>query len=367
MIRILHTADVHLDAPFHFLGEKGADHRRQIRETFSKITRLAAEDHYDLLLIAGDLFNDNNPGRDTQHFVMSTLAALSLPVCILPGNHDYLDRHSVYHKLALPRNVHLLAERPTYLRLPDLDLTVAGNPIHSRHDDTPQLKEITRRGATRWFVGMAHGNMMVPGPFETTSRPIEPESIAATDADYLALGDWHKFADYSHSGVNAFYSGAPEPTSITQTKTGTVASVALSDQGVTVEPIQVGTVQARTVDLNVTGLTETDVVAAIQAYADPKRMFNVTLCGLKSADNLLDLEQIHESTAVDFYWLNVEDNAHLSLEEIDPSEFPEAFVIGQYVRMMVERIEQTSDDRERRIAEESLQLGVALLKGQEVL
>lgn len=69
MIRILHTADIHLDAPFHFLKEKGADHRRQIRQTFSRIAKLAADERYDLLLIAGDLFNDNHPARDTQHFV----------------------------------------------------------------------------------------------------------------------------------------------------------------------------------------------------------------------------------------------------------------------------------------------------------
>jgi DNA repair protein SbcD/Mre11 len=367
MIRILHTADVHLDAPFHFLGEKGAKHRRQIRETFTRITRLAAEERYDLLLIAGDLFNDNHPARDTQHFVITTLGTLPCQVCILPGNHDYLDRRSIYHKLTLPPNVHLLSEHPTYLTFADLDLTVAGNPIPSRHDNAPQLRGIVRDGASRWFVALAHGNMQVPGPFETTSRPIEPDSIAATGADYVALGDWHTFANYSQSGVNAFYSGAPEPTSISQTKTGTVASVTLADHGVAVEPIRVGTIEARAVEINVTGHSETEVVAAIQAQAGADLMLNVTLAGLKSADNLLDLEAIYEAAACNFYWLQVADKALLSLDAIDPNEFPEAFVIGQYVRLLAEYMEQAADERERRVAESALQLGVALLKGHKVL
>lgn len=367
MIRILHTADVHLDAPFHFLGKKGARHRRRIRETFARITCLAAEERYDLLLIAGDLFNDNHPARDTQHFVLTALGALPCRVCILPGNHDYLDRRSIYHKLTLPPNVHLLAERPTYLTFHDLDLTVAGNPIVSRHDSTPQLRGILRNGATRWFVALAHGNMQVPGPFEATNRPIEPGSIAATDADYVALGDWHTFANYSQGEVNAFYSGAPEPTSISQTRTGTVASVTLAENGVTVECVRVGTVQARAVEMNVTGHSETELVAAIQAQAGADLMLHVTLVGLKSADNLVDLEAIYDATADSFYWLQLTDKALLSLDAIDPNEFPEAFVIGQYVRLLAECIEQTTDERERRVAESALQLGVALLKGHKVL
>lgn len=367
MTRILHTADVHLDAPFHFLGEKGAAHRQQIRQTFGRIAALAAEEHYDLLLIAGDLFNDNHPSRDTQHFMLSRLAALPLPVCILPGNHDFLDRHSVYHRLALPPNVHLLAERPSYLPFPELDLTIAGNPIHKYFDDTPQLKSISRDDSSRWFVAVAHGNMQVPGPFAATSRPIEPQAIADTGADYVALGDWHTFADYSQAGVRAYYSGAPEPTSIAQTKTGTVSSVTLSENGISVTPLQVGAVSAGALELDVTGLSEAEVIAAIQAQAASNRILNVTLTGLKAADSLLDLETIYEATASDFYRLQLKDKATLGLEQIEPNEFPEAFVVGQYVRMLADRITEATDEREQRVAEQALQLGVALLKGHKVL
>ena len=367
MLRILHTADIHLDAPFGFLGSKGAAHRRQIRETFTRITTLAAEERYDLLLIAGDLFNSNHPARETQHFLATVLAAVPCTVCILPGNHDFLDRRSVYHKLALPPNVHLLAQRPTYLELPELDLMVAGNPIESKHDDSPQLKDITRGGDARWFVAMAHGNMKIPGPFESTSRPIESEAISATKADYIALGDWHRYTNYSHGGVAAYYSGAPEPTSVSQNKTGSVASVILSGQGISVESVKVGIVQAQSVEIDVTGLTEEEVVTAVQAQAGSNLMMTVTLRGMKSAANLLDLETIHGATAAGFYWLQIKDNAAFSFQDLDPNDYPEVFVIGQYVRLLANRIEEAGDEREKRLAEGALQLGVALLKGHKVL
>jgi DNA repair exonuclease SbcCD nuclease subunit len=74
MLRILHTSDVQLDAPFHFLGDKGQRHRQQLRETFRRIVDMAAEAGFDLLLITGDLFNDNRPHQDTIDFVVSQLS-----------------------------------------------------------------------------------------------------------------------------------------------------------------------------------------------------------------------------------------------------------------------------------------------------
>lgn len=366
-LRILHTADIHLDAPFKFLSEKGAVHRRQIRETFASITRMAAAEHYDLLLIAGDLFDDNHPSRDTQHFVDSELRALPLPVCILPGNHDLLDGNSVYHHLELSPNVHVLKDRPSYIEFSELNLTVAGSPIHGRYDDTHQLDNIVRSESTRWFVAMAHGNMQVPGLLEVGSRPIKPAALAATGADYVALGDWHAFADHSVGSVKAYYSGAPEPTAVSQTNTGAVASITLSDQGIQVEPKRVGRVEARTLELDVTGQSESALIQTIRVQANRQCMLNVKLKGLKSADELLNLADIYEATAGDFYWLKVDDEAALDPQAIDPTDFPEDFVIGQYARLLAERIENAVDERERRIAERALQMGVALLNGQKVL
>jgi DNA repair exonuclease SbcCD nuclease subunit len=300
MPRILHTADVHLDAPFYFMGPNGKEHRRQIRTTFAQIARLAAEDHYDLLLIVGDLFDDEGPSRDTQHFVMDTLGKLPLPVCILPGNHDYLHKNSFYYRSKLPENIYLFREHPSRVSFPDLDLTVAGNPHLSRYDRDSQLKGIVHDGATRWFVAMAHGNVQGSGSFEVTSRPIEPASIGATGANYVALGDWHAYADYSQQGVRACYSGAPEPTKMSDFNTGKVVSITLSDQGVTVEPKHIGSIEARVVEFDVSSCHESDIVAKIQAEANNKRMVTVKLIGLKSATNLLSIEAIHSATADNF-------------------------------------------------------------------
>lgn len=367
MVRILHTSDVQLDAPFGFLGGRGTDHRRQLRETFAKIVKLAGEQGYDLLLIAGDLFNDNRPARDTVNFVSRKLGELSIPVCILPGNHDCYDSDSVYRKHSFPANVHTLTERPTYLEFEDLDLIVAGSPLISANDSRPPLQDIIRRDDRRWFVALAHGNLQIPGYIESDARPIAPDEIVACAADYVALGDWHAFADYSQGDVKAFYSGAPEPTALAQSGAGNVASVTLSDDGVEVKPIQVGSTSASTLAIDLSDLSEAEVIALIRAQADPSLMLSVSLTGLKGIDHLIDLEAVHEAVAADFYWVQVTDLSATALDNIDPAEYPETHVIGQYIRMMQEKIAESENEAERHRAEQALQIGFALLRGEEVL
>ena len=75
----------------------------------------------------------------------------------------------------------------------------------------PARLELVR--STRWQVAMAHGHYEPP---ETRANPLRPswvfgdEEIAATGADYLALGHWDRPTRVGNGVVPAFYSGSPE-------------------------------------------------------------------------------------------------------------------------------------------------------------
>ena len=230
MVRILHTSDVQLDAPFHFLGVKGHQHRQQLRETFRRLVDMATGAQFDLLLITGDLFNDNRPHQDTVDFVALQLGRLGIPVCILPGNHDCYDDSSVYRKARFPDNVTIFIDQPTIREFTELDVTIYGNPIRSRRSRLSPLRGLTRTETTRWHVAMAHGNLVRPDIIDPP-RPIRLEDIRASGMDYVAMGDWHAYADYSQGGVQAFYSGAPEPTALDQEGAGYVACIEIDETG----------------------------------------------------------------------------------------------------------------------------------------
>ncbi len=366
MVRILHTSDVQLDAPFHFLGDKGQQHRQQLRETFQRIVDMAVQAEFDLLLIAGDLFNDNRPRQDTIDFVASQLGRLNIPVCILPGNHDCYDDTSVYHKACFPDNVVIFTEQPTVREFANLDVAVYGNAILSKQSRLSPLRGLTRSGTMRWHVALAHGNL-VRLDIADPPRPIRPEEISASGMDYVAMGDWHAFADHSQGGVKAFYSGAPEPTAVNQKGAGYVACIEMDENGVRVHPERVGTISTDEMSVDVSGKPVTRIVEEIQARADPNLMLKVALSGLVELGTVLDMEKLEQGLASYFYHIECSDRSHPQLATISPDDFPEELVVGKFVRLMQAQIEDAADDTQRRRAEQALQVGVALLQGRRVL
>jgi hypothetical protein len=90
----------------------------------------------------------------------------------------------------------------------DLGLEVWGRPHRDYGDMIPF--EMPRRRSTPWQIAMAHGHY-VPVPDRTIRlRPswlIGDAELAATGADYVALGHWNRAAKV---GAVAYYSGSPE-------------------------------------------------------------------------------------------------------------------------------------------------------------
>lgn len=367
MPKILHTADLQLDASFGFLGGSGDAHRQQLRDTFRAIVALVKNGGYDLLLIAGDLFDSNHPSGSTVAFVQQQLRQLDVPVCILPGNHDCYNAKSIYRSEKFSPNVHVFTKTPTIIDFPELNLTVAGNPLLDRYGTDSVFDGIVRTDKLRWFVVMAHGNFQIPGLVENTSRPIKPDALVATEADYVALGDWHAFADHSQGKVKAFYAGAPEPTAINQSEAGYVASIYLSDVGISVEKVRVGRTFTRELLLNVMNLDGADILNEIGQHADVNCILSVMLSGMKAVDLFIDPDEIVRQLQDHFYWLQINDASTPAIDGLDLARYPETRVIGKYVRSLKQEIEAATDERQRRIAEQAMQVGVALLLGKEIL
>ena len=366
MPKLLHTSDVQLGAPFHFLGEKGTRHRAQIRLTFGRIVDLALGGDFDLLLIVGDLFNDSRPTQATADFVAGQLGRLRIPVCILPGNHDRYDDASVYRTAGFPANVRILTGQPSILVFPDLDVTVYGNAATSGQSRMSPMRGLAPTGATRWHVALAHGNLVRPD-FANPPRPITPDELRQSGMDYVALGDWHAFADYSQGRVRACYSGSPEPVAMDQQGSGYVAAVELDDDGVRVRPERVGAVRAEALSVDLSGRSTADALVEIRARADPNLMLTVRLLGLAALGSSVDELALAEELAPDFYHVRCLNDSHPQMASISSGDFPEQLVVGKFVRIMEEQIAAAVGETERRRAEHALQLGVALLQGRSVL
>ena len=86
---------------------KAQSRRREMRDTFVRMMRYAADEKLDMVIIAGDLFDSTYVTRETVSCIVREFSRLSCPVIIAPGNHDPAEAMSVWNKTAFPNNVHI--------------------------------------------------------------------------------------------------------------------------------------------------------------------------------------------------------------------------------------------------------------------
>jgi DNA repair exonuclease SbcCD nuclease subunit len=215
-LRVLHTADVHLESDGYGDARQQAAHRERERRMFRKIVDRALSDEVDLVLI---------------EFVRAELARLSQPVVILPGNHDVLRANAIYDRHDFTTgapHVHLIRRLDgEAIELPELDTIVWGRAMEEHEPGFQPLANIPVRDAHRWSLGMGHGFFYQDRQRPDRSSPIFADEIRDTGWDYLALGHQHVQTNVSQGDVTAYYAGAP----------GTVLRIDFSvDGGIRVEP-----------------------------------------------------------------------------------------------------------------------------------
>jgi DNA repair exonuclease SbcCD nuclease subunit len=199
-----HSSDLHLGT------SSWAGHSEGLG-ALEEVVAAALAARAQVLLLAGDVFDHNRVAIEMLDDAARIMADAALPVVILPGNHDPATADSVYRRghLANTPNVHVFGvtvdER---LDLPDLDLEIAGKP-HTGYDDMPPVHIPGERRRRRHIV-MAHGHW-VTGPHDAhRSWLMHDDDLAATGADYVALGHWDLAQRAGDGRVPAYYSGSPK-------------------------------------------------------------------------------------------------------------------------------------------------------------
>ena len=160
-LRILHTADIHLESDSYGNAEQRQEHRSLYCQSFQTIIDRALDEAVDLLLIAGDLFDHNRVTDATVQFVQEQLQRLQQPAVILPGNHDCLYTNAIYdrHDLAAACDqVQVITELDgQVIELPELDVVLWGRAMEEHEPGFHPLANLPTRYDQRWHIAMAHG------------------------------------------------------------------------------------------------------------------------------------------------------------------------------------------------------------------
>ncbi len=301
LTRFLHTADWHLGMTRRFLPpEAQARYSGDRIDAVGQIARMADEVDAQFVLVCGDVFDSNHVDRQVVARAASALAQFTVPVLILPGNHDPLDAASVYRAPAfvdrLPASVTVI-EDSTPILIGDVE--VVGAPWNAKrpgHD--PSASVVAGLGpAGSLRVLAAHGVVDVMSPDTQDPSVIAMSGLrTALDAGllaYVALGDRHSTTEVG-GDPRVWYPGTPVATGHGELDPGNVLIVSIDKTGVGVEPRSVGQWSFRRVEARLDGV---DDVARLDAElaAIPNKDRTVVRLSLVGALGMSEDAELHRA------------------------------------------------------------------------
>ncbi|VFU17792.1 exonuclease SbcCD subunit D [Methylocella tundrae] len=257
MIRILHTADWHIGQTL-----RGFSREHEHRRVFERFEEIVVERDVDALVIAGDVFDSQNPSGEAQQLFYSTLVRLSraqprMATVIVAGNHDAAGRLEAPRPLLEAFNIrvvgdvrrhegrieaarhlvpiadasgavaaHVLAvSYPTAACLPNLTRLdgEAGSPVIAGVRSLYAELVDTLRGQLDGLPFVLTGHLHVAGGIESEGaerrilvggQHAVPHDVFPSEASYVALGHLHKAQAIGRDTVR--YSGSLIPLSATE-------------------------------------------------------------------------------------------------------------------------------------------------------
>lgn len=205
-MKLLHSADWHLDAPLQGRTPEQAQFlKAAVRTIPARIAALCKQEHCDAVVLSGDLF-DGAYTKDSYLLLRNALEDCGVPVLIAPGNHDFYSPSSPWAAETWPDNVHIF----THDRLefaPDMGLPCRFvGAAYTCMDCPALLEDFTAPEGNTPFIGVLHGD---PTQADSPYCRITSAQVQRSGLTYLALGHIHKKDSFRAGRTLCAWPGCP--------------------------------------------------------------------------------------------------------------------------------------------------------------
>lgn len=371
-VKILHCADLHLGSEMMTLPKKSRERRGELLRTFRRITELCKEEQVDILLIAGDLFEGSNVDSETVRSVKDYLQAVTCPVFISPGNHDYISLDSPYMEEGWPDHVKIFKGAMEKVVLPEKNVAVYGAGFTGTYVRKSMLdfQEVDPSCINLLCI---HGDLVSEGQ-KSDYHAMSPEDFRRSGMDYVALGHIHKREEIRRTGDTFYaYSGCPEGRGFDE----------LGSKGVYLGPIYKGHQELTYVevcqrqyirmDIDMTGVyremeAEHKIVKTLEDKFGKdydRHIYQIAFTGTCKEEDVLPLKTLETNLSETIYHLELSDER--TVERDYESLREEVSLRGIFTRNLMELMEEAREKGEEELLftyERALKLGMASFDGE---
>ena len=354
-MKIIHTADLHLDSPLTArLGQdKIRQRKRELLSSLRRTVELAVKEYASAVIIAGDLFDTEKVTRTTlEGFISLIKSTPDITYFYLFGNHEgatLLDSG-----LVLPQNLKLFDKEWTYYTLDDV--VIAG-----RTETAPDMLCTLNLDEGKRNIVILHGEL---ADKSDVGGRIGKGELASLPVDYVALGHYHSYTKTKISErAYAVYPGVPEGRGFDEIGEKGVVRVTVSASGTASEFVPTAERKLHIIEVDVSQTrTAYEIEMAVENAThtiSARDIVRAVLNGERALECRMPVESINAHFARKFYYFECRDNTRV---RINAEDFKlDKTLKGEFIRGVMED-EGLSDEMKERV----IALGVRALIGEEI-
>lgn len=364
-IKFFHCADVHLDSPFTSLAVKpGLPRLRRngLLKAFSQMMDTIKIEKPDLLIIAGDLFENDYSTTSTISKVNGMFGINpDTKVLMISGNHDPEAANSFYRTYDWAENVFFLGDEQDSIYFDDIHTTVYGLGWGAGRAYGSKLDAI-HPNTDNYNILLFHGDIDLQiGTRDYNS--ISSEIVASKGFDYVAAGHNHKTRIYEDIIYNP---GSLEPLGFDEPEKHGYFKGSLSKTGgIQVNFIENSVTEYITMELNITGFDSNKKIidTLLGKIKSQNTLYKILLKGFKTIEFSPDTELISKALLDSTLFAKVRDESSVMIPVEELSLLKG--LKGEFARTVVEKLE-TAEESEKELLIKALYYGLDAIDNGEI-
>ncbi len=354
-VKFLHTADLHLGAAVSSANALSAERRNEALLTMESLFDICERKDIPLLLIAGDLLENNSvEPKFFEAFLRCVSKYSDITVVFAAGNHDPLTADSPFLNNKLPDNLYVLGIEDSVIEPKGLPVRICGRSFSSVYMEGKNNFSYPVPCDEKLNIMVLHGEL--GSDLTLGYNTVTNDFLANSGMDYVALGHIHAFLPPQKLGSTFFaYPGTPEPHGFDEDGSKGVIIGTISKENFSYEflPTARRRYEAVKVDItfnkNISEICENIIGVLKERFNSTyqNNFYKIILCGNVAEEINLDIDEIRTRLSDTLYFVKIRDNTEpaLNLDIIKN----ENTLRGRFVKIMLEKINAAEEIEKERL------------------
>lgn len=368
-VRILHCADLHFDTPFNELSKEISNiSKEELLEVFKNIIDLTIKEQIEVLLIAGDVFDNLTVNKSTLFFISNQLIRIpNVKVFISPGNHDPYNEKSFYNMIKWPNNVYIFKGDLEYKEIEELNLVIWGAGFRNSYENESLLSNIDV-DKSKINIMVMHGEIE-NGISNNEYNPIYLNDIESSNLDYIALGHRHKFSGILKRGITSYaYSGCPQGRGFDEEGEKGIIIGEVYRGGVKLQFLPICKRKYTTLEIDVSESNTYDelvlkILSTVNKTEIKRDFYKIILVGELREHFSLNEKILIDKLKSEFYYIKIVNNSKIAINLEDISN--DYSIKGKFIAKIIKKMNNANEE-EKEVLNMALKIGIQCLSEDEV-